>query len=73
MIILKVVTVSLGLAFLIFGYLIYFQKKYNLINGFEKEYKAGRKTEQYAHRIGLVEMILGAVFLAAGILLIFFA
>ena len=35
MIFLKVLVVVLGLAFLLFGYFIYFKKKYNLINGFE--------------------------------------
>ena len=35
MIFLKVLAVVLGLAFLLFGYFIYFKKKYNLINGFE--------------------------------------
>ena len=34
MIFLKVLAVVLGLAFLLFGYFIYFKKKYNLINGF---------------------------------------
>ena len=45
MIVLKVLTVVLGLAFLLFGYFIYFKKKYNLINGFEADFKAGRKNE----------------------------
>lgn len=43
MIILKIITVLLGLAFTLFGYFIYFKKKYNLINGFEAECKAGKK------------------------------
>ncbi|MDD6873547.1 MAG: hypothetical protein PUD68_12060, partial [Clostridiales bacterium] len=41
MIFLKVLAVVLGLAFLLFGYFIYFKKKYNLINGFEADFKAG--------------------------------
>ena len=49
MIFLKVLAVVLGLAFLLFGYFIYFKKKYNLINGFEADFKAGRKKEEYAH------------------------
>ena len=48
MVVLKVLAVVLGLAFLLFGYFIYFRKKYNLINGFEADFKAGRKNEEYA-------------------------
>ena len=50
-----------------FGYEIYFQKKYNLINGFEEDYKAGRKTELYAKRVGLVELIIGIILTIFGI------
>ena len=48
MIVVKIITVIFGLAFLLFGYFIYFQKKYNLINGFSADYQAGRKNEKYA-------------------------
>ena len=51
--------VMLSVAFTTFGYKIYFQKKYNLINGFEEAYKAGRKTKQYAKKVGLVEFVIG--------------
>ena len=54
-------------AFTTFGYEIYFQKKYNLINGFEEDYKAGRKTELYAKRVGLVELIIGIILTLFGI------
>ena len=50
---------TLSVAFTTFGYKIYFQKKYNLINAFEEAYKAGRKTKQYAKKVGLVEFIIG--------------
>ena len=43
MIAVKIITVVLGLAFLLFGYFIYFKKKYHLINDFSEDYKAGRK------------------------------
>ena len=43
---LKVVVVLVGLEFTLFGYFIYFKKKYNLINGFEAAFKAGRKSEK---------------------------
>ena len=58
MIFLKVLAVVLGLAFLLFGYFIYFKKKYNLINGFEADFKAGRKKEEYAKKVGMIEFCL---------------
>ena len=73
MLILKIVAVVLGLAFTVFDYFIYFRKKYNLINGFEADFKAGRKDENYAERVGLVEFVLGTAILIAGIALIIFA
>lgn len=73
MLVLKIVSVLLGLAFALFGYFIYFRKKYNLINGFEADFKAGRKDENYAKRVGMVEFVLGIAILIAGIVLIIFA
>ena len=54
MLILKVIAVSLGLTFTLFGYLIHFKKKYDLVNGFDADFRAGRKTESYASQIGLI-------------------
>ena len=73
MIVLKIITVLLGLAFTLFGYFIYFKKKYNLINGFEAEFKAGKKDESYTKRIGIIEFVIGIIFMIAGIILIIFA
>lgn len=73
MIVLKIITVLLGLAFTLFGYFIYFKKKYNLINGFEAEFKAEKKDESYAKRVGIIEFVIGIVFMIAGIILIIFA
>lgn len=73
MIILKVLAVVLGLAFLLFGYFIYFKSKYNLINGFEADFKTGRKNEDYAKRVGMVEFVVGIAILIAGVALIIFA
>ncbi len=73
MIVLKILSVLLGLAFALFGYFIYFRKKYNLINGFEADSKAGRKNEDYAKRVGMVEFVVGIAILIAGIVLIIFA
>ncbi len=72
MIAVKIIAVVLGLAFVLFGYFIYFKKKYHLINDFSEDYKAGRKDEQYAKKVGLTEFIIGIVLLAVGIILIVF-
>ena len=72
MVVLKVLAVMLGLAFLLFGYFIYFKKKYHLINGFEEDFKAGRKNEEYAKRVGMVEFVVGIAMLIAGVALIIF-
>ena len=73
MIFLKAMVVILGLAFLLFGYFIYFKKNYKLINGFEADFKAGRKNEEYARRVGMVEFVVGISIFIAGISLIIFA
>lgn len=67
MTLLKIILIAVGVAFTTFGYEIYFQNKYNLINGFEEDYKAGRKTELYAKRVGLVELIIGIILTLFGI------
>ena len=73
MTVLKIVTALLGLAFLLFGYFIYFRKKYDLINGFKAEFEAGRKGEDYARRVGLTEFVVGLAMLLCSLLLILFA
>ncbi len=73
MLVLKILAVLLGLAFALFGYFIYFRKKYNLINGFEADFKSGRKNEDYAKRVGMVEFVVGIAILIAGLILIIFA
>ena len=72
MAILKVLSVMLGLVFLLFGYFIYFKKKYNLVNGFEAGPEAGRKNEKYAKRVGMVEFVVGIALLITGAALIIF-
>ena len=72
MTILKIILITVGVAFTIFGYEIYFQKKYNLINGFEEDYKNGRKTESYAKKVGLIELVLGIILAIIGIGIIVF-
>lgn len=52
MLALKTISFLLGIAFTLFGYFIRFRGKYNLINGFEANFKQGRKTEEYAKRVG---------------------
>lgn len=73
MLALKIIAVTLGLAFTLFGYFIFFKKKYSLINGFEEDYKAGRKTEDYAKRVGLVEFVVGVAILIAAVILLIVA
>ena len=43
-------------AFIIFGRLIYFGKKYHLINGFSEDFKVRRRDESYARRIWFAEL-----------------
>ena len=73
MTVLKIVTAVLGLAFLLFGYFIFFRRKYDLINDFKAEYEAGRKGEQYARRVGLIEFVFGLALLLCSLLLMLFA
>ena len=64
---LKIILILVGVAFITFGYLIYFKEKYNLINGFESDFKSGRKSESYAKKVGLIELIVGIIFILIGI------
>ncbi len=73
MTVLKIVTAVLGLAFLLFGYFIFFRRKYDLINDFKAEYEAGRKGEDYARRVGLIELVFGLALLLCSLLLVWFA
>ena len=66
MTLLKITLTLVGVAFIIFGYLIYFKEKYNLINGFESDYKSGRKSETYAKKVGLVEFMIGIILVVVG-------
>ena len=66
MILLMIILLVVGVAFTTFGYFIYFKEKYNLINGFESDYKSGRKSETYAKKVGLVEFIIGIILVEFG-------
>jgi len=72
MLALKIIAVILGLAFSLFGYFIFFKKKYSLINGFNEDFKAGRKDESYARRVGIIEFIVGISLLLVAVILIIF-
>lgn len=72
MLALKIITVILGLAFSLFGYFIFFKQKYSLINGFKEDFKAGRKDENYARRVGIIEFIVGIVLLLVAVIMIIF-
>lgn len=66
MIFLMIILLVVGVAFTTFGYFIYFKEKYNLINGFESDYKSGRKSETYAKKVGLVEFMIGIILVVVG-------
>ena len=70
---LKIIALILGSAFTSFGYLIVFKKKYSLINGFEEAFREGRKSQDYAKTVGLVELLAGIALLIGAILLMIFA
>jgi hypothetical protein len=72
MIALEIITILLGFTFAVFGYLIYFKKKYNLINNFMEDYKSGRKDESYAKLVGKIEFYIGISLLFIGVILVFF-
>ena len=72
MLVMTIIDALLGSAFAVIGYLIFFKKKYSLINGFDAAFREGRKTERYARRVGLVELVLGTVLLAASVISLFF-
>ncbi|MBE6702306.1 MAG: DUF3784 domain-containing protein [Ruminococcaceae bacterium] len=72
MLALKIIAVILGFAFSLFGYFIFFKKKYSLINGFNEDFKAGRKDENYARRVGIIEFMVGIVLLLVAVILIIF-
>ena len=66
MILLMIILLVVGVAFTTFGYFIYFKEKYNLINGFESDYKSGRKSDTYAKKVGLVEFMIGIILVVVG-------
>ena len=70
---LKIILIIIGLTFTLFGYFIFFKKKYSLINGFDEAFKKGQKTEDYAKRVGLIEFTVGIASLIAAVILIIFA
>lgn len=59
MLILKILLFILGTVFSTFGYLIYFRKKYSLINSFNLDILYKRRDTSYAKKLGLIEFVLG--------------
>ena len=72
MLALKIILAIVGIAFVLFGYSIRFKKKYSLINGFDDAFKKREKTEEYAKRVGAVELVVGIVILVILIVLLIF-
>ena len=69
MLILKILLFILGTVFSIFGYLIYFRKKYSLINSFNLDILYKRRDTSYAKKLGLIEFVLGLVLIILAIIL----
>lgn len=70
--ILKIIVFVPGVTFCLFGYLIVWKKKYNLINDFKARKKVGSQKDADAIRIGQVELILGIGLLVLFVLLMIF-
>lgn len=62
MLFLDIALILCGIAFCIFGVLIRFLGRYDLINGWD----SGEMSERFAQRVGLAELIGGAVFIILG-------
>ena len=72
MLILKLILFALGITFLVFGYLIVFKKKFELINDFEARKKVGSQTDADAIRVGKNSLTLGVGLLVLFVLLMIF-
>ena len=70
--ILKIIVFVPGVTFCLFGFLIVWKKKYNLINDFKARKKVGSQKDADAIRIGQVELILGIGLLVLFVLLMIF-
>lgn len=69
MLILKILLFILGAIFSTFGYLIYFKKKYSLINSFNLDILYKRRDASYAKKLGLIEFVIGLVLIVLAIVL----
>ena len=72
MLVMTIIDALLGSAFAVIGYLIFFKKKYWLINGFDAAFREGRRSEKYARRVGMIEFVLGILLLVASVISLFF-
>ena len=66
--VMNVILISVGTLFTIFGYLIYFRKKYNLINNFKINKSINKYSDDYALRMGFIELWSGIFCICLGIL-----
>ena len=69
MLIVKILLFIIGTDFSTFGYLIYFRKKYSLINSFNLDVVYKRKDSSYAKKLGLIEFVLGLGLIVLAIIL----
>lgn len=63
-----IISIGLGIVFMLFGYLIYVKKKYHLINDFAEQRKKRLATDLYASRVGLIELITGIAAVMYGVI-----
>lgn len=59
--------ILVGILFIIFGYLIYFKNKYDLINNFKNDKSIGKYSDDYALRVGFIEFWSGIFFICIGV------
>lgn len=57
----------IGIIFFMFGFVVTFKKKYNLVTVFIKNKASARYTDTYAEQIGLIALMSGMLYIFAGI------
>lgn len=71
MFILRIILILIGLAFIGFGYAIWFKGKYDLINNYEKDKENGKLNDSFAKRVGKIAFFGGIACFASGIIAMF--
>ena len=71
MLILKIALILIGALLTTFGYLIFAKEKYGLINNYVEDKKNNKYNDNYAKRVGLIELSGGFSLLVLGIVSLF--